>query len=135
MRVSIYRQAHFNAAHRLHNESWSDEKNKSVFGKCNNANYHGHNYVMEVKLTGEINPETGYLYDLHQLAILIKSEIEEQLDHKNLNLDVPYFKDKMPSTENLCYFVWETLRKHIEKEIDISVRIWETPRNSAQYPA
>jgi len=114
MRVSIYRQAHFNAAHRLHNENWSDEKNKSVFGKCNNANFHGHNYVMEVKLTGEINPETGYLYDLHELAVLIKREIEEQLDHKNLNLDVPYFKERMPSTENLCFFVWETLRPHIQ---------------------
>lgn len=135
MRVSIYRKAHFNAAHRLHNPKWSEEKNKSVFGKCNNANYHGHNYEMEVKLTGETDPETGYLFDLHQLAVLIKKHIEDELDHKNLNLDVAYFRDKMPSTENLCFFVWETLREHIDEAIDISVRIWETPRNSAEYPA
>lgn len=135
MRVSIYRQAHFNAAHRLHNDKWSDEKNKQVFGKCNNANFHGHNYVIEVKLSGEIDPETGYLYDLHDLAKLIKREIEDELDHKNLNLDVEYFREIMPSTENLCKYAWDKLRPHIDDSIDISVRIWETPRNSAEYPA
>lgn len=135
MRVSIYRRAHFNAAHRLHNPNWSDEKNQSVFGKCNNANYHGHNYELEVKLTGEIDPETGYLYDLHDLAKMIKTHVEDVLDHKNLNLDVDAFKELMPSTENIAYFIWTVLRKHIDDKLDISVRLWETPRNSAEYPA
>jgi len=134
MRVSIYRKAHFNAAHRLHNDNWSDEKNAQVFGKCNNANYHGHNYDLEVKLSGEINQETGYLYDLHDLAVLIKEQIEDRFDHKNLNLDVAEFKDRMPSTENLAEVIWSILRKHLDDKYDISVRLWETPRNSAEYP-
>lgn len=135
MRVSIYRKAHFNAAHRLHNPNWSDEKNLEVFGKCNSPNYHGHNYELEVKLTGEVDEDTGYLYDLHKLATLIKVHIEDVLDHKNLNLDVAELKGVMPTTENLSFFIWSALRNLISEDIDISVRLWETPRNSAEYPA
>jgi len=135
MRVSIYRKGHFNAAHRLHVDEWSDEKNWEVFGKCNNPNYHGHNYELEVKLTGEIDPVMGYFFNLKTLSDLIKTHVEDVLDHKNLNVDVPELKGVMPSTENLVYFIWKTLRKEIDESIDISVRLWESPRNSAEYPA
>ena len=118
MRVAIYRKAHFNAAHRLHVDEWSEEKNREVFGKCNNTHYHGHNYDLEVKLTGEIDPVKGYFYNLKDLKDLIKKEVEDKLDHKNLNLDVPELKGIMPSTENLAYFIWKTLRAHIDEEIE-----------------
>lgn len=135
MRISIYRRAHFNAAHRLHTPSWSDEKNKKVYGKCNNANYHGHNYDLEVRLSGEVDPVTGYLYDLSDLAKLIKTEIEERYDHKNLNLDCPEFMDINPTAELICYEIYKILRKHIEDKLDIGVKLWETPRNYVEYPA
>jgi 6-pyruvoyltetrahydropterin/6-carboxytetrahydropterin synthase len=135
MRVSIYRKGHFNAAHRLHVKEWSDEKNWEVFGKCNNPNYHGHNYELEVKLIGEIDPVKGYFFNLKTLSDLIKIHVEDVLDHKNLNIDVPELIDIMPTTENLVYFIWSTLRKEIDESIDISVRLWESPRNSAEYPA
>lgn len=135
MRVAIFRKAHFNAAHRLHNPNWSDEKNKEIFGLCNNPNYHGHNYEMEVKVTGEVNPETGYLIDLKYLKDVIKEEVENRFDHMNLNLDVPEFKELMPSTENICYVIWQLLSAKLDTNLDIRVKLWETPRNAAQYPA
>lgn len=135
MRIAIFRKAHFNAAHRLHNPKWSDEKNKEIFGLCNNANYHGHNYELEVKVVGEVDPETGYLMDLKYLKDIIKINVEDKLDHKNLNLDVPELKNIMPSTENVCYFIWNVLQQKIGKDYDVTVRLYETPRNYVEYPA
>lgn len=129
MKVSVFRRAHFNAAHRLHNPKWSDEKNSSVFGVCNNPNYHGHNYELEVKVTGEVDPETGMVLDLSWLAELIKAEIENRFDHKNLNLDVAEFKDLIPSAENICLVTWKILRAQLPEKFDLSVRLYETPRN------
>lgn len=134
MRISICRWAHFNAAHKLHVEDWSMQKNHDVFGKCANANYHGHNYELEVTLTGEIDPVTGFVYDLGELKNIIKEEIEERYDHKNLNLDCPEFKDKQPTAENICIEIYNILRKKIGDHLDISIRLWETPRNSVIYP-
>jgi 6-pyruvoyltetrahydropterin/6-carboxytetrahydropterin synthase len=135
MRISIFRKAHFNAAHRLHNDKWSDKQNKEVFGKCNNPLYHGHNYELEVKLTGEVNPETGYLYDLGKLKDIIKNDIEERFDHKNLNLECEEFANLNPSVEHICYVIYQILRERIEEEYEIGVKLWETPRNYAEYPA
>lgn len=135
MRVSVYRRAHFNAAHRLHNPAWSGEKNKEVFGLCNNDNYHGHNYELEVKLTGEVNPDTGYVYDMGQLAELIKTEVEARFDHKNLNLDTAEFMTLIPSAEHISYVIYEILRAKIDNSYDLSIKLWETPRNYVKYPA
>lgn len=134
MRISICRWAHFNAAHKLYNEHWSEEKNKDIFGKCANPNYHGHNYELEVTLTGEVDEETGYLYDLGVLKKIIQEEIEDRYDHKNLNLDCPEFSDKNPTAEYICYEIYQLLRKRIDKKFDLSLRLWETPRNSVMYP-
>ena len=133
MRISVFRKAHFNAAHRLHNPSWSDEKNKSVFGLCNNPNYHGHNYELEVKVTGEVDPETGYLIDVKILADLIKAEVEASFDHKNLNLDTVEFANLNPTAEHIAYVIWHKLRKHLAQNLDLSVRLYETPRNFVEY--
>ncbi len=135
MRISIFRLAHFNAAHRLHNPNWSDEKNKEIFGVCNNKNYHGHNYDLEVKLTGEIDEETGYLIDLKILKDIIKEEIEDRFDHKNLNLDTEEFKNLMPSTENIAIVIHSILSRRLGPEYEIAIKLWETPRNYVQYPA
>jgi 6-pyruvoyltetrahydropterin/6-carboxytetrahydropterin synthase len=135
MKVSVYRKAHFNAAHRLHNPAWSDEKNAATFGLCNNANYHGHNYEMEVKVTGEIDPETGYVYDLGILNNMIKTHIENRFDHKNLNLDCVEFKDLNPTAENIVVVIWKILREHLEAQFDLKIRLYETPRNFVEYPA
>ena len=135
MRISVFRKAHFNAAHRLHNDKWSDEKNKEVFGLCNNPLFHGHNYDLEVRLTGEVNPETGFLYDLKVLKEVIKKHVENYLDHKNLNLEVTEFKDLNPTAENICFVIYNILRAKIESEYEISVTLWETPRNFVRYPA
>lgn len=135
MKVAVFRKAHFNAAHRLHNPKWSDERNKEVFGLCNNANYHGHNYELEVQIIGDIDPETGYVYDLGKLSDIIKKDIEKRFDHKNLNLDCPEFKDLNPSAENIVVVIWQILRGQIEMEYDIKVRLYETPRNFVEYPA
>jgi 6-pyruvoyltetrahydropterin/6-carboxytetrahydropterin synthase len=129
MKVSVFRRAHFNAAHRLHNPKWSDEKNKATFGPCNNPNFHGHNYEMEVKVTGEIDPETGMVIDLAWLADLIKQEIENRFDHKNLNLDTEEFRILIPSAENICLIIWQILRQHLPENLDLMVRLYETPRN------
>lgn len=135
MRVAVYRKAHFNAAHRLNNPNWSAEKNKEVFGLCNNTNYHGHNYELEVKLIGEVNPDTGYVYDMKDLADIIKSEIEDRFDHKNLNLDTVEFAEMIPSAEHIAYVIYNILRSKIESKYDISIKLWETPRNYVEYPA
>lgn len=135
MRISAFRTAHFNAAHRLHNPKWNKEKNKEIFGLCNNEHYHGHNYDIEVKLTGEVDPETGYLYDLKILKDIIKEQIENRFDHKNLNLECAEFADLNPTAENMCYVIHNILREHIEPEFEITVRLWETARNYVEYPA
>ena len=133
MEITVSRKAHFNAAHRLYNQSWSDKRNKEVFGKCNNPNYHGHNYELIVSVRGKINPETGYVIDMGYLKLLIKNEIEEILDHKNLNLDVPYFSNVIPSAENICVFIYDILRSKIEDNLNLSIRLYETPRNFVEY--
>ena len=133
MKVTVSRKAHFNAAHRLYRPDWSDEKNQTIFGKCNNPNYHGHNYELIVSVTGEINPETGYVMDLKELSDLIESEIEDAFDHKNLNLDVPEFKNLNPTAENIVVVVWNKLRAKIIKSHDLEVVLYETPRNFVSY--
>lgn len=135
MRISAYRTAHFNAAHRLNNSTWSAEKNKAVFGLCNNDNYHGHNYDMEVCVSGEVDPETGYLIDLKILKDIIKEHVELKFDHKNLNLDTEEFKDLNPTAENICVVIWGILREKLDDKYDVSVRLYETPRNYVEYPA
>lgn len=134
MRASVYRLAHFNAAHRLHNPKWSDEQNREVFGVCNNANFHGHNYDLEVCLTGEINEDTGYVFDMKLLADMIEEHIEKKLDHKNLNLDVEEFKSLLPSAENIAVVIYNILRANIDPQYDIHITLWETPRNYVSYP-
>lgn len=133
MKITVCRKSHFNAAHRLANLSWSKEKNLKVFGKCSYDNYHGHNYELIVKLHGEVDPETGMVMDLSVLKKIIKEEVEDVLDHKNLNLDIPYFNNLIPSTENLAVFIWNKLRKSIEMECDLSITLYETPRNFVEY--
>ncbi|UCS95436.1 6-carboxytetrahydropterin synthase [Echinicola marina] len=133
MKVSVYRKEHFNAAHRLYNPEWSDEKNQSVFGKCNNPSFHGHNYELVVKLVGEIDPQTGYVYDMKVLSDLIKERILKKFDHKNLNLDTDEFKQLNPTAENIAVVIWNILRKEIEEKYDLTVRLYETERNYVEY--
>ncbi|CAM1365815.1 6-pyruvoyl trahydropterin synthase family protein [Tenacibaculum xiamenense] len=132
-RVTVHRKAHFNAAHRLHNPNWSDERNLEVFGKCNNQYYHGHNYELIVSLTGEIDPETGYVYDLGKLKDLIKTEIEDVFDHKNINIEVEEFKNIPASTEYMSVVIYNKLRKVIEEKFDLKITLYETPRNFVTY--
>lgn len=133
MPITVYRKAHFNAAHRLFRKDWSDEKNDAVFGKCNNPNYHGHNYELVVGLSGEIDQETGYLIDLKILKDLIYEEVEKPFDHKNLNLDVPEFRNLNPTVENIAVVIWNKLRKQLEDKYKITVTLYETPRNFVTY--
>lgn len=135
MRVSVCRKAHFNAAHRLNNPKWDQAKNELIFGKCNNPNYHGHNYKLEVWLSGEIDPETGYLIDLKILSKLIESEVEDRFDHKNLNLDTEEFKSLNPTAENICVVIWNLLRAKLDESLDLKIRLFETERNIVEYPA
>jgi len=132
--VSIYRMAHFNAAHQLAIPAWSKEKNLDVFCKCANPNFHGHNYEVEVRVTGQVDPETGILINLKDLKILIEREVEERFDHKNLNLDCPEFEHRVPTVENICIVIHELLRPHIASHLDLGIRLYETPRNFAEYP-
>ncbi len=134
-KVSVYRKEHFNAAHRLHNPNWNDEKNEDVFGKCNNPNWHGHNYELFVKLTGEVDPNTGYVYDMKVLSDLIKELIINRFDHKNLNLDTEEFKHLNPSAENIAIVIYDLLRDRIEDEYEIKIKLYETERNFVEYPA
>jgi 6-pyruvoyltetrahydropterin/6-carboxytetrahydropterin synthase len=135
MRIAVFRKAHFNAAHRLHNPKWSAEKNTEIFGLCNNPSYHGHNYELEVKVMGEVDPETGYLIDMKILKDLIKSEVEDRFDHKNLNVDTEEFQNLNPTAENICFVIWKLLRKKLDERYDLAVRLFETPRNFVEYPA
>lgn len=133
-KVSVYRREHFNAAHRLHNPSWDEAKNDAVFGKCNNPNYHGHNYEMEVKVTGKPSVDTGFVIDLKFLSDTINESIIEKFDHKNLNLDVAEFAGLNPTVENIVIVIYDILRKKIDANLDLQVRLYETPRNFAEYP-
>ena len=135
MRIAVIRKEHFNAAHRLYNPKWSDEQNDRVFGKCNNPNYHGHNYELLVKLTGEADQDTGYVYDMKALSDVIKEEVIAPFDHRNLNLDVPEFRDLNPTAENIAMVIWQKLRKRIDSKYDLKVTLYETERNIVEYPA
>lgn len=135
MKVAVFRKEHFNAAHRLHNPNWSEEKNEVVFGKCNNKYYHGHNYELIVKVSGEPDPDTGYVYDMKLLSDLIKEHVANKFDHKNLNLDVEEFKDLNPTAENIVIVIYNILRTKIESELDLKVTLYETERNYVEYPA
>lgn len=135
MKVAVSRKEHFNAAHRLHNPDWSDEKNQRVFGKCNNPNYHGHNYEIIVTLIGEPNPETGYVFDMKELSDIIRDNITGVFDHKNLNLDTGYFKELNPTAENIAIVIWRILRQRIDNKYELKVRLFETERNIVDYPA
>lgn len=135
MKTAVYRKEHFNAAHRLHNPKWSEEKNREVFGKCNNANYHGHNYELVVKVVGEPDPETGYVMDMKLLSDLVRQHVTERYDHKNLNLDVDDFKDMPPSAENIAKTIYHILRPLIENKLELQIRLYETERNFVEYPA
>ena len=133
MKVTVNRKAHFNAAHRLYRPEWSDEKNLAVFGKCSNPNYHGHNYDMTVSVTGEIDPFTGFVMDMKVLKDLIRTEVEDAFDHKNLNEEVTEFKTLNPTAENIVVVIWNKLRSKIDKKNKLSVTLYETPRNFVSY--
>ncbi|GGH73769.1 6-carboxytetrahydropterin synthase [Phaeocystidibacter marisrubri] len=133
MIVSVSRHAHFNAAHRLFNKEWSNEQNDEIFGKCNNPHYHGHNYELIVTVKGPIDPKTGYVMDMKVLADLIEDKVEKQLDHKNLNEEVPIFKTRIPTVEWIAVTIWEWLRPHISEDLDLKVVLYETPRNFCEF--
>ena len=133
MQVTICRNEHFNAAHRLHNPAWSDEQNQRVFGKCNNPNYQGHNYNLTVRLTGPVDPETGYVYDTKRLSDLIKREVLARYDHQNLNLDTEEFRNLNPPAENIAVVIWQRLRSHLAADLTLSVTLSETDRNFVEY--
>ena len=135
MKLAVSRREHFNAAHRLFNPAWSNEKNNDIFGKCNNPNFHGHNYEVIVTLIGEPDPETGYVYDLKILSDLIKEHVLNHFDHKNLNLDTPYFKDLNPTAENIAVIIWKILRQQIDNRYELKIKLYETERNFVEYPA
>ena len=133
MKVKVSRRAHFNAAHRLFRPDWDEQQNNRVFGKCNNPNYHGHNYELIVGVTGEIDEDTGFVMDMKVLKDLIRNEVEEALDHKNLNLEVPEFRELNPTAENIAVVIWNKLRPHIDREHALEVILYETPRNFVTY--
>ena len=135
MKVAVYRKEHFNAAHRLSNPNWSEQTNDSVFGKCNNPNFHGHNYELVVKVTGEINPDTGYVIDMKILSGIIKENVLNKFDHKNLNLDTKEFKELNPTAENIAYVIWNILRANLDQKYDLKITLYETERNFVEYPA
>ncbi len=133
MKVTVHRKAHFNAAHRLYNGEWSDARNAQVFGKCSNPHFHGHNYELIVAVKGEINQETGFVMDMKILKKLIETEIEDRFDHKNLNEEVEEFKTLNPTAENISVVIWNKLRKFIETDLELSITLYETPRNFVTY--
>ena len=133
-RVAVIRREHFNAAHRLHNINWSAEKNQAVFGKCNNLNYHGHNYDLEVKVIGAVDDDTGYVMDMKVLSDLIKAKILDRFDHKNLNLDTEEFKALNPTAENIAITIYNLLRQEIDEQLELKIKLYETPRNYVEYP-
>ncbi len=134
-KIAVYRKEHFNAAHRLHNPLWSDEENKKVFGKCNNPNFHGHNYELIIKVIGYPDEQTGYLVDMKILSDIIQDHVVEKFDHKNLNLDVEEFKNLNPTAENIAMVIWNILRAQIDTALDLYVTLFETERNYVEYPA
>lgn len=134
-RVAVFRKTHFNAAHRLNNPAWSEEENARIFGKCNLPNYHGHNYELIVRVTGEVDPQTGYVVDLKWLNDLIELNVLQKFDHKNLNLDTEEFKHLNPSAENIAIVIYNILRGHLQSTLDLKIRLYETERNFVEYPA
>ena len=134
-KVAVYRKEHFNAAHRLHNTNWDESRNKAVFGKCNNPNYHGHNYELLVKVSGEPDHETGFVIDLKVLSELIEENVLNKFDHKNLNLEVEEFQTLNPTAENIAIVIYEILRKKLDNALELQVRLYETERNFVEYPA
>ncbi|MBF6609277.1 MAG: 6-carboxytetrahydropterin synthase [Flavobacterium sp.] len=133
MKVTVSRRAHFNAAHRLYRKDWSREENDRVFGKCNNENFHGHNYELIASVTGNVDPETGYVIDIKDLSALIADEVEAAFDHKNLNLDVPEFADLNPTAENIAIVIWNKIRPRLAPDHELEITLFETPRNSVTY--
>ena len=133
MIVTVSRKAHFNAAHRLYRKEWTDEKNKEVFGKCSNPNYHGHNYELVVSVTGRIDRETGYVIDIQKLKDVIKEEVEDAFDHKNLNLEVKEFENLNPTAENIAVVIFEKIKPRLNLEFDLEIKLYETPRNFVTY--
>jgi 6-pyruvoyltetrahydropterin/6-carboxytetrahydropterin synthase len=134
-KVAIYRKEHFNAAHRLHNGNWSDEKNAEIFGLCNNKNFHGHNYELIVKVTGIPDANTGYVIDTKVLSTIIKEEVLNRFDHKNLNLDTVYFKELNPTAENIAKVIYQLLRNKLDENLELKIFLYETERNYVEYPA
>jgi len=134
MKVTVSRKAHFNAAHRLYRKDWSEEQNQAIFGKCSNPHYHGHNYELIVHITGEIDPETGYVMDMKILKNLIKDEVEDKMDHKNLNEEVPEFFDKIPTAENIIVVIYDLLKPKLDPSHELAITLYETPRNYVSYP-
>lgn len=134
-KVAVFRREHFNAAHRLYNEQWTDEQNAATFGKCSLPHYHGHNYELEVKVIGEIDPATGFVMDMKKLSDLINKKVIDRFDHKNLNLDTMEFRELNPTAENIAVVIYDLLRPDIESSLEIFVRLYETPRNFVEYPA
>lgn len=133
MKITICRREHFNAAHRIFRSDWSDERNFDVFGKCSNPNYHGHNYDLIVKLTGEPNPETGYVMDMKELGQIVREHVTDVYDHKNLNLDVSDFKELLPTAENIAVKIYDRLRPHLSPDLELSITLYETERNYVEY--
>lgn len=135
MKISVCRKEQFNAAHRLYNPAWPDEKNEAVFGKCNNPNFHGHNYELVVRIIGEPDPETGYVYDLKKLKEVIRESVIKRFDHKNLNLDTEEFRNVNPTAENIAVAIYNILRDRIEDNYEIKITLYETERNFVEYPS
>lgn len=133
-KVAVFRKEHFNAAHRLHNPAWSDERNNEVFGKCNNPNFHGHNYELIIQVIGELNQETGFVIDMKVLSSVVKDNVLDRFDHKNLNLDVEEFRNLNPSAENIAIVIYNILRPKIDSELALKIRLYETERNFVEYP-
>lgn len=134
-KVAVYRKEHFNAAHRLHNDKFDEATNDNIFGKCNNPHFHGHNYELIVKITGIPDADTGYVIDLKLLSDIIKENVLRRFDHKNLNLDVPEFKNLNPTAENIAIVIYEILRPMIGNQYELQLRLYETERNFVEYPA
>jgi 6-pyruvoyltetrahydropterin/6-carboxytetrahydropterin synthase len=135
MKIKVSRKEHFNSAHRLFNPEWTDEKNQQVFGKCSNPNFHGHNYELVVSVTGDPDPETGYVYDMKVLSDLIRDHVLVKFDHRNLNLDVERFKNLNPTAENIAVVIWQILRDKIDRKLELKITLYETERNFVEYPA
>lgn len=133
MKVTVNRKAHFNAAHRLFNKNWSDEQNFEVFGKCSYPNYHGHNYEIIVAVKGEVDPETGFVMNLDELRKIIEVEVEDYLDHKNLNVDIKEFQNINPTAENIVILIWNKIRAKLATDLELKVTLYETPRNFVEY--